>query len=36
MSLKKLLNKYNKIWGKVEELLIVKFESKPVYGEDEK
>ena len=36
MSLKKLLNKYNKIWGKVEELLNVKLESKPVYGEDEK
>ena len=30
----KLLNKYNKIWGKVEELLNVKFESKPIYGED--
>ena len=33
---KKLLNKYNKIWGKVEELLNAKFESKPVYGEDDK
>ena len=33
---KKLLNKYNKIWGKVEELLNVKFESKPIYGEDDK
>ena len=33
---KKLLDKYNKIWGKVEELLNVKFESKPIYGEDDK
>ena len=33
---KRLLNKYNKIWGKVEELLNVKFESKPFYVEDEK
>ena len=33
---KKLLNKYNKILEKVEELLNVKFESKPVYGEDDK
>ena len=28
--------KYNKIWEKIEELLNVKFESKPVYGDDEK
>ena len=33
---KKLLNKYNKIWEKVEELLNVKFESKPIYGENDK
>ena len=33
---KKVLNKYNKIWEKVEELLNVEFESKPVYGEDDK
>ena len=33
---KKLLNKCNKIWGKVEELLDVKFESKPVYDENDK
>ena len=33
---KKLLNKYNKIREKVEELLNVKFESKPIYGEDYK
>ena len=33
---KKLLNKYVKIWEKVEELLNVKFESKPIYGEDDK
>ena len=33
---KKLLNIYNKIWEKVEELLNVKFESEPIYGEDDK
>ena len=33
---KKLLNKYNKTWGKVEELLNVKFESKPIHGEGDK
>ena len=33
---KKLLNKYNKIWEEVEELLNVKFESKPICGEDDK
>ena len=32
---KQLLKKYNKIWGKVEELLNVKFESKPDYGDDD-
>ena len=32
----RLLNKYNKIWEKVEELLNVKFESKPIHGEDDK
>ena len=33
---KQLLKKYNKIWEKVEELLNVKFESKPVSGDDDK
>ena len=33
---KKLLHKYHKIWEKAEELLNVKFESKPIYGEDNK
>ena len=33
---KKLLNKYNKILEKLDELLNVKFESKPIYGEDDK
>ena len=33
---KQLLKKYNKIWKKVEELLNVKFESKPVYSDDDK
>ena len=29
---KQLLKNYNKIWGKVEKLLNIDFESKPVYG----
>ena len=33
---KRLLNKYNQIQEKVEELLNVKSESKPIYGEDDK
>ena len=33
---KQLLKKYNKIWEKVEELLNVKFESKPIYGDGDK
>ena len=36
VTVKKLLNKQNKIWQKVEELLNVKFESKTIYGEDDK
>ena len=33
---KQLLKKYNKIWEKFEELLNVKFESRPVYSDDDK
>ena len=33
---KQLLNNYNKIWEKVEKLLKIDFESKPVYGDDDK
>ena len=33
---KQLLKNYNKIWEKVEKLLKVDFESKPVYGDDDK
>ena len=33
---KQLLKKYNKMCGKIEELLNVKFECKPVYGDDDK
>ena len=33
---KQLLNNYNKIQEKVEELLNIEFESKPVYGNDDK
>ena len=32
----KLLKNYNKIWQKVEKLLNIDFESKPIYGDDEK
>ena len=33
---KQLLKNYNKIWEKVEKLLKIDFESKPVYGDDDK
>ena len=33
---KQLLKNYNKIWEKVEKLLKIEFESKPVYGNDGK
>ena len=33
---KQLLKNYNKIWEKVENLLNIDFESKPVYGDDDK
>ena len=33
---KQLLKNYNKIWGKVEKLLKIEFESKPVYSDDNK
>ena len=33
---KQLLKDYNKIWEKVEKLLNIDFESKPVYGDDDK
>ena len=33
---KQLLKNYNKIWEKVEKLLKINFESKPVYGDDDK
>ena len=31
-----LLKNYNKIWEKIETLMSIDFESKPVYGNDEK
>ena len=31
-----LLKNYHKIWGKVEKLMGMNFESKPVYGDDDK
>ena len=33
---KQLLKNYNTIWEKVEQLIKIDFESKPVYGGDEK
>ena len=33
---KQLLKKYNQVWKIVETLLKIKFDSKPVYGDDEK
>ena len=33
---KQLLKNYNKIWGKIEKLMRIDFESKPVYGDDDK
>ena len=32
---KQLLKNYNKIWEKVEKLLMIDFETKPVYGDDD-
>ena len=36
ISNKQLLRKYYQIWKKVEKLLKIEFNSKPVYGHDEK
>ena len=33
---KMLLKKYIKIWETIEELMKINFESKPVYGDDDK
>ena len=33
---KQLLKNYNKIWEKVEKLLKIDFESKSIYGDDDK
>ena len=33
---KKLLKNYNKIWEKTEKLMRINFESKPVYGDNDK
>ena len=36
ISDKQLLKKYNHIWKRVEKLLIIAFDSKPVYGDNDK
>ena len=33
---KQLLKNYNEIWEKIEKLMKIDFESKPVYGDDDK
>ena len=33
---KQLLKNHNKVWEKVEKLMKINFESKPVYGDDDK
>ena len=33
---KQLLKNYNKIWKKIEELININFESRPVYGDNDK
>ena len=33
---KQVFKNYNKIWGKVEKLMRIDFESKPIYGGDDK
>ena len=35
-SNKQILKMYNKIWEKIEKLRSINFESKPVYGDDDK
>ena len=32
----KLLKKYTKIWEKISNLLSIKFDSEPVYGDNDK
>ena len=36
ISDKQLLKKYDQIWKRIEKLLKIKFDSKPVYGDDDK
>ena len=36
ISDKQLLKKYNQIWKRVEKLMKIVFDSKPVYGDDDK
>ena len=36
ISDKQLLKKYDQIWKKVEKLLKIEFDSKPVYDDDDK
>ena len=33
---KQLLGSYNKIWERIEQLMRIDFESKPIYGDDDK
>ena len=31
-----MLKKYNKMWGKISNLMNIEFDSKPVYGDNDK
>ena len=33
---KQILKNYNKIWEKIEKLMKIHFQSKPLYGDDDK
>ena len=36
VNIKQILKNYNKTWEKTEKLMCINFESKPVYGDDDK
>ena len=36
ININKLLKKYNQIWKRVEKLLKIEYDSKPVHGDDNK
>ena len=36
VNIKQLLKNYEKIWKKTEELMNINFESRPIYGDNDK